>query len=257
MSNMFLYITHVSPHACSPTTSPRIFPARTICINTFLAINLPTERALPLNKCMTVVLRNSSNHSTTIAWPIWIMSHSQTANQRWRRALRKARQLVRLSRPYEKLEIIGPLRIETRFARKQYKHALNNKLFAIPEVCEANSDDPRRTESRRLKPPQRRNMQRKYPRMDGLAPIPEDCEVGFEDALKAEPQITENWKVKIHRAKPRWHWEVRDGFGQGERTSTTTTPSVILESLVALWINHGGSVVVMVLLGALASSIVC
>ena len=258
LSSIALYTTHLNTSCMLAYHVSMYVPgSHPIRIITIFAVNLPIERALPLNKCMTVILRNSTPYSTIVARPARIMSKSQTANQRCRRALQKVSQLVGLSRLYEKPESNGPRRTKTRFARKQWKHALSDKHLPILEVCEANCDAPRRPDSRKLKRPQCRKMQRKYSPSDRLPPIPEDFEVGFEDALKAEPQNTEHWKVKIPRAKPRQHWEVRDEFGQGKRASTITTPPVILESLVAIWINHGGSVVVMVLLGALASSLVC
>ncbi len=189
------------------------------------------------------------------------MSKSQTANQRWRRALQKVRQLVRLSRPFKKPETNNLPRAKTRFdrkqfARKQRKYVPIDKLPTVPEVCETNCEEPRRAEPQKSKPPQYRNMRRKYELSDRLPPILEDCEAGFKETRKAEPQNTERQKVKIHKAKPQQHWEVRDEFGQGKRTSTFIKLSVILESLVAIWINHGGSVVVTVFLGALASNLI-
>ena len=228
-----------------------------ICIITIFAVHLPKERAFPINKCMTVVLRNTSPHSTIIVWPTSVMSKSQTANQRLRRALQKVRQLVRLSRPYEKPRASCLRRAKTRFAREQGKHVLSDKLPTIPGVCEANCEDPRRAEPQKSRPPQYKNMQRKRAPSNRLPPIPEDCEVRFEETLKAAPRNTEHQKVKIQKAKPQQHCHVRCGLKQEKRTSTFITPSMILESLVAIWNNHGGSVVVMVLLGALATSLVC
>ena len=185
------------------------------------------------------------------------MSKSQTADQRWRGALQKVRQLVRLSRPYKKPETNDLPRVKTRFARKQREYVLSDKPLAVPTVCDADCENRRRADSQKSKSRQCRNMRRKYAPSHRLPPILEDRAVGFEETLKAEPQDTEHHKVKIHRAKPQQHREMRDGLRPEKRTSTFITPSVILESLVAMWINHGGSVVVIVLFGVLASNFVC
>lgn len=99
-------------------------------------------------------------------------------------------------------------------------------------------------------------MQRKYPPIDRLFPIAEESEVGFKEALEAKTRNTEHWKAKIHRAKPRQQWEVRDELGQGKHISIISTPSEVLESLVAIWSHNGGSLLVIVLLGTIVSSLV-
>ena len=234
-----------------------MYPAHTHLYRKVSAVNLPKVRTLPINKCMTVVIRNSLPYSTIIVWPTRVMSKSQTANHRLRRALQKVRQLGRPSRPYEKLEASGLRCAKTGSARKQRKQVLHDKLPTIPEVCEANCKDPRRAEPQKSRHQQYKDMQRKRVSSNRLSPIPEECEVQFEKILKAEPQNTEPQKEKIHTAKPQQHCQVRDRLEQEKSTSMCITSSIILDSLVAIWISHGGSVVVMALLGALASSFVC
>lgn len=185
------------------------------------------------------------------------MAKSPTTNQRWSRVVPKLRQLMRLSRPYEKPETSGLCCAKTGSARKQRKQVLNHKLPSIREVCEANRKNPGRAEPQRSIYQQYRNMQRKRAQSNRLPPIPEDCEIQFEEVLKAEPRNTESRKEKIHTAKRQQHCQVRDGLEQEKRTSMCITSSIRLDSLVAIWTNHGGSVIVMVLLGILASSLVC
>lgn len=199
-----------------------------ICISTVFAVDLPKAKILLINKCMTVVLRYSSTYSTIIAWLTGLMSKSQATNQRWSRALRKVRQLMRLPGPYEKPQANCLRRAKTRFARKQRKYVLNDKPPIIPGVCEANCEDPRRAEHRKLKPPQYKNVQRKRAPSSRLHPIPEDCEVRFEDTLKFEPGNTKHQRVKIHKAKPQQHCRVRYGLEQEKLTSTCIKPSMIL-----------------------------
>ena len=91
-------------------------------------------------------------------------------------------------------------------------------------------------------------MQRKYAPNDRLPPITEYSELRFEEALEANTHHTKHLEAKIHKAKPRQHSEVRKEFGQGKRTAKVNKPSVILKCLVAIWINHGGTFVVIVLL---------
>ncbi|KAK0513894.1 hypothetical protein JMJ35_003616 [Cladonia borealis] len=184
------------------------------------------------------------------------MSKSQNTNQRWRRAFQKVRNLVRLSRPYEKPQANCVPRAKTMFARKQRKHLLSDKLPTIPRVCEANSETPRRAQPQKSRPTQYKNIQRKRTPSSRLPPIPEECELRFEETLKAEPRNTEHGKVKIRKAKPQQHCQVKYGLQQEKRNPTFITDLINLESLFAIWIDHGGSVLVMVLLGALASSLV-
>ena len=184
------------------------------------------------------------------------MSKPQPPNSRWRRALQKVRQVVRPSRHYENPKFNGLPRAKTRVSRKQWGHVPSDKLPAVLEVLRANCDDPRTAESRKRKHWRCRRIQRKFAPIDRLSPIAEESEVGLKEALEAETQNTEHWKVKIHTAKPRQHWEVRDELGQGKYTSIISTPAEILESLVAIWINNGGSLLVMVLLGTVVSSLI-
>ena len=184
------------------------------------------------------------------------MSKPQTPDQRWLRALQKLRQFVRPSGPYENSKPNGLRRAKTRVSRKQWGYVSSDKLPAVLEVFQANRDDSRRAESRKRKHRRCRRMQRKHAPIERLSPIAEESEVGFKEALEAEIRNTEHGKVKIHRAKPRQHWEVRDELGQGKRTSIITTPSEILESLVAIWIDNGGSLLVTVLLGTVVSSLI-
>ena len=246
---------HVSMYV--PGSHPICIVAKIlICIITIFAVDLLKERTLLFKKCMTVVLRNSSPHSTIIAWPTGLMSKSQNTNQRWRRAFQKVRNLVRLSRPYEKPQANCVPRTKTMFARKQRKHVLNDKLPTIPGVCEANCEDAKRAEPQKSKPPRYKNIQRKRTSSSRLPPNQEECEVRFEETLKAEPRNTEHRKVKIRKAKPQQHCQVKYGLEQEKRNPTFITDLINLESLFAIWTDHGGSVLVMVLLGALASSLV-
>ena len=163
---------------------------------------------------------------------------------------------MKLSRPYEKPQANCVPHAKTMFARKQRKHILSDKLPTIPGVCEANYEDAKRAEPQKSKPPRYKNIQRKHTPSSRLPPIPEEFEVRFEETLKAGPQNTEHEKVKIRKAKPQQHCQVKCGLEQEKRNPTFITDLINLESLFAIWIDHGGSVVVMVLLGALASSLV-
>ena len=205
---------------------------------------------------MTVVRGNTSFRSKIIMWQTRSMSKPQPPNPRWRRALQKVRWFARPSRPYENPTSNGLRRANPRVSRKQWDHIPSDKLPAVPEVFQANCGDSRIAGSSKWKHSWCRRMQRKYAPNDRLSPIAEEIEVGFKEALEAETRNTEHWKVRIHRAKPRQHWEVRDKPGQGKRTSIITTPSEILESLVAIWINNGGSLLVMVLLGTVVSNFI-
>ena len=62
--------------------------------------------------------------------------------------------------------------------------------------------------------------------------------------------------MKIHIAKPRQHSDVRNEVRQGKWISKINTPSVLLGNLVAIWIKHGGSLIVIVLFGAVIGSLV-
>ena len=249
---MFLYITHVSPHVCSPTPQKsRITP------NLHYQGFRSQPADLSIDNCMTVVLRNSSIQSTIIVWPTGVMLKSQTASHRWSKALQKMRQLVRSSRSYEKPQANYLSRAKARFSRKQPKHVLSDKLPTILGVCKANFEHSRGAEPQKSTPPRYKKEQGKRAPSNKLPPIPEDCEIRFEETLKAEPLNTEYKKVKSHKAKPQQHSQVSHRFEQEERNPTFITHSSILENLIAIWINHGGSVVVVVLLGALASIFVC
>ena len=161
------------------------------------------------------------------------------------------RQLVRLSRPYEELQASYLSRAKARFSRKQPKHVLSDKLPTIPGDCGANWEDLSKAE--KSEPPRYKNKQRKRASSNRLPPIPEDCEVRFEETMKAEPRNTEHQKVKSHKAKPQQHSQVSHRPEQEKRTPTFIRHSLTLENLIAKWINHGGSVIVVVLLGVLAS----
>ena len=164
---------------------------------------------------------------------------------------------MRLSRPHEKPETSGLRCANTGFARQRRKHVLSDKLPTIPEICEASREDSWRAGPQKLKASRYRNIQRKFTPSKRLPPIPEESEVRCEEILRAEPQNSEHQKVKIHKAKSQQYCQVGYGLEQETHTFTFITHPLKLESLVAIWINHGGSVVVMVLLGALASRFVC
>lgn len=129
------------------------------------------------------------------------MSKSPTPNQKWRKALQKVKQFVKVARPDGKPNINGLRRAKTRFARKEWKHVVSDKFPTIPEVCQANYDGSWRAKSRKLKPPHCRNMQRKYAPNVRLPPIAEDSEVGFEEAPEAKTHHTKHLEAKIHKAK--------------------------------------------------------
>ena len=218
----------------------------------------PAKREdLPIDNCRTVVLRKISSYSKIIAWPTGVMSKSQIENQRWRRVFQKMRQLVRVSRPCEELQASYLTRAKARFSRKQPKHVLSDKVPTISGVCKANFEHSRGAEPQKSTPPRYKNKQRKRAPSNRLPPIPEDCETRFEETPKAEPLNTEYKKVKSLKSKPQQHSQVSHRLEQEERNPTFITHSSILENLIAIWINHGGSVVVVVLLGALASSFIC
>ena len=204
MAGIFLYITQISPHACSPTMPLCMSLAHTPSNHQDLRITL-IKKVHAINKRMTVVLRTTSSRSTIIIWRPRSMSKPHTPNQRWRRALQKVRQFVRPSRPYKNLKPSGLRRAKTRVSRKQWDYVPSDKLPAILEVFQANGDEPRTAESRKRKHWGCRRMQRKYAPIDRLSPIAEESEVGFKEALEAKTQNTEHWKVKLDRAKPRQH----------------------------------------------------
>ena len=227
-----------------------------ICIIKVSANDLSKESILPIDNCVKVALRDSSPHSTIIAWLTGVMLKSQTANRRWQRAFQKVRDLVRLSGPCEKPQASIVPRAKTMFARRQRKHVGSDKLPTIPGVCETNSGTPRRAQPQESRPLRYKNIQRKRTPSSRLPPIPEECEVRFEETLKAEPRNTEHRRVRIRKVKPQQHCQARYGLEQEKYKPTFITDLINIESLFAIWIDHGGSVLVMVLLGALASSLV-
>ena len=163
---------------------------------------------------------------------------------------------MKVSTPDGKPNINGLRHAKTRFARQEWKHVVSDKLPTNPEIFQANYDGFRRAKCRKLKPLHCRNVQRKYALNDRLPPITEDGEAGFEEAPEAKTHHTKHLEAKIHKAKPRQHLEVSKEFGQGTRTAKINTPSVLLKCLVAIWINHGGTFVVIVVLGTVISSLV-
>ena len=225
------------------------------CIIRAFAVDLSKESILRIDRCMTAILQNSSPQSRIIVWLIILMSKSQNTNQRWRRAFQKVRNLVRSFRSYEKPQGNCMPRAKTMFARKQGKHVTSDKLPAIPGVCETNSGTPRRAQPQRSKPLRYNNIQRKRIRSSRGPLIPEECEVRFEETLKAEPRKPEHRRVKIRKAKPQQYCQAKYGLKQEKRYPKFITHLTRLESLFAIWIDHGGSVVVVVLLGVLASSL--
>ena len=142
------------------------------------------------------------------------MSMSRNTKQRWRRAFQKVRNLVNLSRPYEKPQTNCAPRAKSMFARKQ------RELPTIPKISESNSGTPRRAQPQKSKPPRYENMQRKHTPSSRLPPIPEECEVRFEETLKAEPRKPEHRRVKIRKAKTQQHCQAKHGLEQEKRNPT-------------------------------------
>lgn len=66
----------------------------------------------------------------------------------------------------------------------------------------------------------------------------------------------EHLEVKIHKAKPRQHSEVRNEVRLGRRIPKINIASAILASLVTIWTTHGGSFVIIVIPATVTSSLI-